>query len=419
MPIGHADGTSNVVAPPCVVCAGPTRSGRINVRFLLLLLVAASVVIGGAVWLHGYRRQKLAARLRQQGMQAYGRAEWADAANYLGLYLSRSPDDLEALLRYAEVQMRLQPRRADNLRQAASSYQRILQLNPGHRLASEKLAGLFLAAGQPAEAERVLRARLAAADDDVAARVLLARCLIRQQQFPAAAEQLRQAIELDPQRVEAYGLLGFLQLQQLADPAAASQTFDDLLARNQRSSLAHVLRARFFRLQGDRAAALAELRQAESLRPADSKTLLELADELARLGQLDQAEHHLRAALRGDEGSKLAAYAALARLALRRNSSEQAIQIVEQALVNLDDDRRVAILPLAVRCCLVAGQLEQAQRYMDQLKQAAPDSSALQFVQALVAAARGQHWSAIAMLRTLLGRQSEVDQAWLALAEQY
>jgi len=402
------------VGRPLRLCGG----GWINIRLLVAVLVGTAVVAGGLVWLHRVRVRASAVEARALGMAAWSDGQWSEATRQLGLYLSRQSNDVEAFLAYAQANMAVRPRRPESVGRAVAGYERVLQLAPGNAQASAILAELYLAAGESAEAERVARGRLAVADDDAAARVILARCLIGQRGFESAAAELRRVITSEPTWVQAYDLLGSLQAEQLGRIDAAEQTFEELVRHNSGDAAAHILRGRFYRRQGNTERALTELELAETLPTDDGASLLMLGGELAVLGRTAQARRQLEAAVE-KLPDRAAGYTALAQLLLDEGQVTEALEVMRQAEQRVDPAERLAVLPLAVQCYIAGEQMDRAEHLVAELVEAGAAEELVLLLRVELAAGRGQTWMAIGMLQELVKRRADSGEVWLELGRLY
>jgi len=387
--------------------------GVVNVRVVVLACTVLAVALVGSWWLHSLQVRASTARARASAMAAWSDGDWEESARQLGMYLSREPDDVDALLRFAQAQTEIRPLRSERLSEAVASYERVLRLAPAHAEATYKLGELYLAVGEPGQAERVARTRLETTGEDPAASVLLARAQVARSEYESAMRQLETVIQLDPTQVQAYDLLGQLQLEQIADAETARRTFDALVEHNPTSPTAHVFKGRFLRRVGNRARASAMLRKAEELEPQDSSTLLLLGGEWAELGRTADARRHLNAAIEKSRGEP-AAYLILARLSLRERQVDDALAVVERAERELDDS--VELLPLAVQCYVAAGNPDRAAKCVAELRDAGASEDLVEFLRCLVTAARGQTWRAIAQLDEVVRQHPEAAEAWLELA---
>ena len=114
--------------------------GAVNVRVLLVASVVLAVTIAGGWWLHSVQVRSSTARARASGMLAWSQGDWDEASRQLHMYLSREPNDVEALLRFAWAQTKIRPLRSEPLSEAVASYERVLRLRPAHPEATAKLA---------------------------------------------------------------------------------------------------------------------------------------------------------------------------------------------------------------------------------------------------------------------------------------
>ena len=76
---------------------------RLNVKFLILLLIASALLGGGVHLLHGFQQGRSAGGLLRRAEQAERRGDLAGAETYLSRYLAFRPDDDAALAEYSSI----------------------------------------------------------------------------------------------------------------------------------------------------------------------------------------------------------------------------------------------------------------------------------------------------------------------------
>ena len=133
------------------------RRARFNWKLAIVLVISLIVLITTVFGLRQWQRNRLAYNSRQVGLKAYENHIWQNAAANLGRYLAVNPDDVEILLKYAEVQLKIRPLKRNNIQQAAATYRSILRINRNDRAAAEQLISLYLQLNIPAEAELIAR----------------------------------------------------------------------------------------------------------------------------------------------------------------------------------------------------------------------------------------------------------------------
>ena len=114
-------------------------SGKINWKFILVVLISLVVLGITAYGLRKWNRLHRAETGLELGSKAYENAQWAEAAQNLGRYLGVEPDDIDALMKYAQAQFNIRPLKRGNISQAINAYRRILRTDRTHSEAATKL----------------------------------------------------------------------------------------------------------------------------------------------------------------------------------------------------------------------------------------------------------------------------------------
>lgn len=257
----------------------------------------------------------------------------AELAANLGALLAARGQWGEACAAYEQA-LRLQPGLAgahNNLgnallalqqpARALGAFDTALRLQPGLVAALGNRARALLALGRPGEAAQAFVAAVAAQPADATLREHAATALDAAGRRDDALAQLRVALQLAPQRVDAWFLLGEW-LQQRGDEAGAAQAWEQVLAREAGHAEAACNLARLRPARGEavlgsvlaagvsgerRAAVLASLcslrlaqdrytdavaacREALASAPASPQAVGNLAQALKRQGRLDEAD---------------------------------------------------------------------------------------------------------------------------------
>jgi tetratricopeptide (TPR) repeat protein len=151
--------------------------------------------------------------------------------------------------------------------------------------------------GRMDEALRVLMAAVQEAPDSYKARLQLARGLVRKGNMAGAEEQLRAALRLELDSFEVLAELGVL-LQKRGAYREAADCYQRVLASQPSQAMAHFHLANCREQLGDRAGAIASLREAARCKPEFAMAHRVLGRLLAEMKQDAEAEEQLKYALR-------------------------------------------------------------------------------------------------------------------------
>lgn len=121
------------------------------------------------------------------------------------------------------------------------------------------LAAALVDSGQPTAAEKIARSGIRRGQDNAETRFVLARSLLGQQRFEEAEAELRTAIHLRPDYVEAHINLAESLWMRTADAGAVTAEIDTSLQKVPASTPLYVLKAKLLEASGDPMAALAVL----------------------------------------------------------------------------------------------------------------------------------------------------------------
>jgi len=196
-------------------------------------------------------------------------------------------------LRLASARQAL--RQGDSLK-ALSLLEAFLREQPETVEARVLLGEAYAQAGRLDEAEAAYREALRRAPADRSARLGLSMALYRSGRLSEAAAELQAILAQDPREARASYLLGAVQLQQ-GRLEEATQAFEAALRWQGNFPEAYVGRGAARFLRGDLAGAEADLRRALALAPEMPEAHYWLGRLLAQLGQVEEAQQHLRAFL--------------------------------------------------------------------------------------------------------------------------
>lgn len=430
-------------------------SAKINIRFLCVLAVAIAALAGGALVARNLRRQYLAEGDMKAGLTALEKGEWAVACKRLRGYLSRRPDDIEILKKFAHAQLQVEPLNRGNCLGAISAYRRLLNLVPDDAGVYENLARLYQAIGDFSELGYVGRKRLEKAPDDVKAPIWVAKSLLYQRKFDEAGVILR-GLESRlsgqegkvPEYVQACTLLSLIASEKETEEARADarRWADRAVEYDPQSPEAHLFRARYLRktkATGAAGAALLssarkDLEQAETLKPEDLSVQLVLAEEWIEHEQLDRAEKVLEG-LKAPNRDVIRKYyvdpadftttrfLVSARWAAEKQAAEQGVTLADEALAALSGaGHRIGILPTVIRLYLAGGKAPQARKCLDEyveLLKLVPDAQwarqELVMLKAMLSRSEDRPYAVIETLNPIMAADSSNSMLWKLLAEAY
>ncbi len=387
-----------------------------NWKLATVLVVAIGIFAIAAYVLHRWQIGTRALQALPLGEAAYAQQDYDEAARQLGKYIAVNMEDVPVLLKYSDAQLKRRPLTGSNVQQAIAVYRSVLRLDSRNREAAQHLMEVYLwpSMGAPGEAELIGR-RYLETNDDVGIRRMFADALWQQRKPNEAATQLRMILEKHPEDVLSYERLGMLAEQ---SPAAAGRPaalwFDDAVARNPQSALAHVVRANFHLRQNHRDQALAELEQAQKCDLSETETRLRLVGTLRSANSLDQARVHLQA-LQAKDPKEPLLWQYWADLALRANAPEEMYTVAQAGLTALAA-QPWDFMPVAAELLIRSNHLEEASDCIGRLRlqDIAPPATA--FLEGLLADKRGQLREAVASWRKAIALGYRLPGAHMILA---
>ncbi|MGD2095519.1 MAG: hypothetical protein PVH77_10980, partial [Phycisphaerales bacterium] len=95
---------------------------------LAIVLIIGIVVLGATAFvLRKWQRANRAERGLTLGNKAYDEQKWEEAALNLGRYISVEQNDVPALIKYADAQLKRRPSKRGNIQQAIAAYRAVLR----------------------------------------------------------------------------------------------------------------------------------------------------------------------------------------------------------------------------------------------------------------------------------------------------
>ncbi len=268
--------------------SGVSMVRTLNLPFLAILLVIATVFGGGMHLVHGIQIQRNASTLLDRARRAEASQDLAKAEQSLSEYLNLRHDDGAVWKWYARVvdQQKADRRRLDRV---FLVNEQALRYNPGDSNLERRCADLALEMERYIDAQRFLvdldkqiprdsheqpaatdRAALAELED------LQGRCEFGQNQFDKAEQLFKKAIEHEPGRVSCYDRLARLRRSELRRSQAANGTINEMVAKNPKAGRSYLYRWRYTR-EFSPPPDPNDLQKALELAPDDPQVLLSAA----------------------------------------------------------------------------------------------------------------------------------------------
>jgi tetratricopeptide (TPR) repeat protein len=371
----------------------------VNLKFLAILLVAGILAGTGLYFLHGYQLRRAAPLLLAEAAQAEQEGRTDRALEYLEYYHHSVPEDTDALERYGrlldEHSVSPQERRA-----VYQVFAEALQHDPGRADLRRRLVRLGLDLGELATVRKDLELLQAATPDDGELEDLRGQYHEAVHEDSEAAGWYGRAVRHAPHQLDTYARLARLWRGPLQRPERADRAMDDLVAANDQSAPAYLLRGRYRREVGALEPAAADLARARALAPQDAATHLLAGQVALARGQLAEARDCLQ------QGLALAprradTHAALAQLELQSGHPREALGHLRRGLEAAPDHRE--LLPLLVDLLIQEGEVEEAGHALGLLREAGYSPGWLAYFEARLLIRRAEWARAVGLLEQARG----------------
>ena len=197
-----------------------------------------------------------------------------------------SAASLPPLLAHADAAFR-----DGDYREAQRTYERALEIEPGHELSVARLGTCYLKNRLVRKAQGLLEAHLETHPGDLASRLVLARSLIQQGELERAAMALRTVARANPDNLLAHYNLGFVDYRlriydEAEDHLKRTVTLrPDHPEANYTLGLVYLAQARYDE-------AIASLERTVEINPHHVGARFNLANACARAGRIEEAETH-------------------------------------------------------------------------------------------------------------------------------
>ena len=117
---------------------------KINLKPLIVIFISIVTLAVTTLCLRQWNRTHRAGLGLRDGTEAYENKQWGQAAENLGKYIAIVPDDVPAIMKYAEAQINVVPMNMKTINQALNSYRRVLRLDPTHTKAVLSLMDIYM-----------------------------------------------------------------------------------------------------------------------------------------------------------------------------------------------------------------------------------------------------------------------------------
>jgi len=395
----------------------------VNVRLLVILVVV--VVIGGTgiYFFHGYQvgrkteihEQLAEAKLKEaEEAMAQGKLDKAEqlydeAYSRLSQCLKLRPDDLDLQERMGMLLADMAERRRSsrNFRQARDYLENVVRLEPDRSKARRRLVDLYMAAHDWRSAsDHIDPYLLKESPNDAELLTLLGQCQVQMDEAFKAIQTFEKAIQAAPDYLDAYVRLAAVLRERLDRPRDADQRIADMLKNNPDSARAHWLAANYYLNAGMPDLGLAEAQKSLSIEPNEKEALalasrcaLAQGRQLRRQRQLDEAKALFDLAREyarqgADQYPHDAAFPLLrAEVEVAAGDPQRAVDLLRQSLEATGNHPSVLIQ--LGNLLLDIGRLDEAERVLEQLRQARGAQVHAGFLSARLAFARGQWRAAV------------------------
>jgi tetratricopeptide (TPR) repeat protein len=302
-------------------------------------------------------------------------------------------------------------RSLDRLDDAEQIYRGMIEANPANSAAHQALGDLFQAANRLDEATAQYRLAVEAAPDDVDLVFRLGRTLLQTSQVEEAAQMAASLLAASPSAWQSYLLAGRVAQTQ-GDPTAALASLRQAQSLAPTNSAALTLIGDTFLAASRVDDAASAYSAASALQPNNVSALVGLSRVYTARGRVADAEASLRRAL-AIAPNNLAVQAALGRLLLRVGRPAEAIPLLEAAIAQRADH------PSAVRdladAYLASDRIEEGLAIYRANLSLEEASQGLVIGQALLNAGRIE--AGLAELQDYVTAHADDPAGWLALAQ--
>jgi tetratricopeptide (TPR) repeat protein len=376
---------------------------RINVRYLIKVLVVLAVVVVGVHVVYRLRRERSIRALYEQAVKADEQGNRDRTLRLLTRYVLLVPEDIEARIRRGLILERT-ARTAKQKMAAAAAFEQIVSVDPERDDVRRRLATLESEAGAWEEASGHLQWLLDRFPDDAELNHLMGRCSEARVDYDKARELYETAKEKSPSYMPAYLSLARLWRDRRLRPTDSSPekqedaVISEMLQANKESTEACIARAEYQKESGRQLTKIRDVLLRGLERAPQDPQLLFLAGELAREEKKPgEARDRLEKSLLGDPRI-VNAYLALAAVELDEGRRAKAIVRLRKGLNELP--RKAELLRALAELLIEKGDSEAARQTLEQLRTTDQHAGVVEYLEARLLARQGQWRQASSLLET-------------------
>ncbi|MEO2033145.1 MAG: tetratricopeptide repeat protein [Planctomycetaceae bacterium] len=379
------------------------RAVPINHRLLIVSAIAIVLGLSAVHGVHALQVSRLARQSRELGIQARESGDAGRAIAHLRRYLAIAPKDIDAVegLAFSIAETADTPR---DIYRAVLLFERILRDSPGSPDVRRQLVGLLTELGKFTSANNHLNELINKDPQNATLLALLANNLERQNRFAEAAKAYAQASAAEPAELTHYQNLARVLHAQLDQPAGAAEVLNNLVLNNPASPTGYLARARFQFDQGNLRKARIDGVRAWRLSPDDVDVCVLMVDLAVEAPwpfcpvSLDDVRRTLEADAADDDSDQRAAVA-LVQLQLKAGDYEQAQKQI-QSILKADPDSEMA-RSLSTDIRTMHGDVDAAREANEQLVNDLGRRGYLTQILKARAELRAENWNeAVALFRT-------------------
>jgi tetratricopeptide (TPR) repeat protein len=390
---------------------------RINRRFLVGLLVLLAVLAVGIHFLHAFQSKRNAQTLLRRADYAEKKGKSGEVLTCLRHYLAIEPDKADVRARYgfALEKQAGKTHSSKMLWNAYLTFEAALRANPEQTDVRRHQADFAMKLGRYDDARKHLEFLLEKSPKDAAVlEEKLGACAEALRDYKKAAEKYQAAVKHAPHKLETYGKLASLFLQQLKDPQQAELLMKQMVDDNQKDAQAWLLRARYRMKVGTGEESLTgaakDLKVAGRLAPKNAGVLLTSAELAQKQGKPAEARRLLERALYLHP-QKSDPYLALVRLEIARKKPKAALRVIGRGLEKLPEredlrEPRGDLLLIRGDLLLDQGKITEARKDLVQLQNLKYDAPLVAILEARILLLEGK-WPSAKKILEELGRQRE------------
>ena len=368
---------------------------KVNVKVLIILILVTAAIGISLFTARHVRRRFLSKMDFNAGQAAFEQKDWPEAFKKLRSYLSRDPDNIEILKKYAKAALSIRPINTEAIPGAIGAYRRVIQLAPLDEIAYEKLAMLYTGIGNFEELAYIAGMRIDNVPDDRKAPLWKAEALFRLHKTDEARDELNKLInDLDALRpekhieeyVQACAMMSRIILDNNNTIEAKKQALamlDKAVEYSPESAEAMVTRARFYREAPEissmsRQLARKDLETADALGAENPRIHLSLGVEWIAHGELKLAaaklkfieslpQETLEEYFLDLEEWTVTKFLFASQLAVQNKAATEAVSLVDEVLTALKEKgHRARVLPTAIMLYVGANRVSDANECLDE-----------------------------------------------------